>query len=151
MSHWLVSLTPFFIPFQYLTSLPIVCHYCVTLYLVCFALVLGVVVIKISRNQNKKGSVPSLCRTVIDSWYGSLLGVTNPRASQKSSQELKDGHFDDNQTSSDDHQIINSTNVHQSSSAENEFYWSLLGTLIDRTAFVVFLVIFVVMTLKHFM
>ncbi|XP_063701348.1 acetylcholine receptor subunit alpha-like 1 isoform X2 [Culicoides brevitarsis] len=128
------------------TTVPlVVCHYCLTLYLVCFALILGVVVIKIARNKN--GNVPNACKVVIDSWYGSFLGVTNPRAKQKAAQELKDGAFDDHQTS-DDHQIISSAG-HQS--GENEFYWSLLGRLIDRTAFLVYLVTFGVMALKHFL
>uniref|UniRef100_A0A336MAL3 CSON014484 protein n=1 Tax=Culicoides sonorensis TaxID=179676 RepID=A0A336MAL3_CULSO len=126
----------------------IVYNYCITLYLVCVALILGIIVIKISRC--KQCTIPGYCKCLIDSWYGSLLGINNPYRGQKPAQELKDGHFDDNQTS-DDHQIINTSQGHQSSSAENEFYWSLMGTLIDRSAFLIYLITFAILTLKYFL
>lgn len=89
--------------------------------------------IKISRNQ---GNVPGFCKCLVDSWYGSLLGITSPRAGQTSAHEMEDA----NQKSeiAECHLAV-----------ENDLYWPKLGTLIDRTAFVVYLIMFVVMMSKH--
>lgn len=102
-----------------------------------------------NRTQNKR-HVPGFCKTLIDSWYGSLFGLESPRSSGHSvAQELKDGgHFEDHQTS-EDHQIINSSHGSHSTTAENHCYWLLLGTLVDRTAFLVYLIIFIVMTFTY--
>lgn len=112
----------------------LVCQYCVTLFLVIIALILNVIVLRLSRNHTKHGPTSGVCKALIDSWYGSLLGLKKARKVHKTQDhEMKDGHVDENQTSMD----------------ENCCNYMVVGALIDRTAFLIYLIIFVLMTMKQ--
>lgn len=113
---------------------------------------MGVIVINITRNKSKRGPLPGFLKTIIDSWYGSLLGLkyASNALQQKQAhvEEMKDTtHFEDNITN-DDHHILNASATSKPS-AQNEYYWSLLGTCIDRSAFILYVIIYILLILVH--
>lgn len=107
---------------------------------------INVVVLRTSRTCRRGAIVPSIFRSLIDGWYGSLLGLKNVAVSPRV-EELKEAPFDEHITN-EAHQIINSSSS-KPSGAQQDVYWTLLATLIDRTAFFVYLLIFIILALRY--
>lgn len=114
--------------------------------MVGIAIVIEIIVLKIARSCHRGAIVPSIFRNIIDGWYGYFLGLKNVSVNPRV-EELKEAPFDEHITN-EAHQIINSTSS-KSNSVQQDIYWSLLATLIDRTAFYVYLLIFIILTLKY--
>jgi nicotinic acetylcholine receptor len=121
------------------SDIPIIVKcYSTLLYSVVASLVIGVIVISLARKQ-RRSNIPAIFRGLIDSWYGSLLGLRTVSATPSKAEELKDAPFDETEAS----QIVSSPEDGQNS------YWLSLAKLIDRSAFLLFLVFYIVLAVEY--
>jgi hypothetical protein len=122
-----------------------VTFYSHTLYLLCISFVISVSVINMSRNRKRSAVPKSIKLLLLDSFIGSALGgkQAEPIAVDGHGQgeELKEA-------DSDDHQIIQVTSAAKAHIAQNE--WIRLAIVIDRLAFVIYIIVFALMGFLHF-
>lgn len=140
--------------YELLTSIMVsstVSFYSHTLYLLCVSFVISVVVINISRNRKNTHMPASIRAVFIDGFIGQLFcsGFQSSADSiENHSEELKETPLEE-QEQSDNHHIIQMNN--SSSKAQliqNE--WIRLAKVIDRIAFVTYIIIFILMGFIHF-
>jgi hypothetical protein len=120
-----------------------VTFYSHTLYLLCISFVISVSVINMSRNRKRSAVPKSIKSLLLDSFIGSALGgkQAEPIAVEGQGEELKEA-------DSDDHQIIQVNPATKAHIAQSE--WIRLATVIDRLAFVIYIIAFVLMGFLHF-
>lgn len=114
-----------------------------TLYLLSVSFILSALVINLSRNPKSK-AVSGLSRKILDGFLGKTLGG-------KQEEQIKENQVEaplvENKNNDERHNIQTPTDtkVHL---IQNE--WIRLAITIDRTAFIIYLIIFILMGFYHF-
>lgn len=129
--------------FSFLFSHSTVTFYSHTLYLLSISFIISVIVINLSRNRCNTGVPKGLKSFFIDGFLGSLLGGKQADFIDNHAEELKETPSD-----SDDHHIIHVTATAKAHAAQNE--WIRLAIVIDRLAFVIYAIAFILMGILHF-
>ncbi|GAB0093407.1 neuronal acetylcholine receptor subunit alpha-4 [Sergentomyia squamirostris] len=115
------------------------------LYLVGFSMVIAVIVLSLSRNKYAY-TMPWAIKSSLDGRFGKLLGLhflqVQPNVQQRS-EELREPPFDENNTPDDRHMI------HPVSKSSNQQDWILLATAIDRVAFFIYCLIYVMLAITY--
>lgn len=127
-----------------------VIFYSHTLYLLCISFIISVIVINMSRNRKQYAVPRSIKANILDGFIGNLLAGAQPESlsTENHSEELRDTPFEEHRHS-DDHQIIQ-TPVSSTKPHEAQSEWIRLAIIIDRTAFFVYIFVFIAMGFLHF-
>lgn len=141
--------------YELLTSIMVsstVTFYSHTLYLVCISFIISVIVINMSRNRKYSPLPASIKAVFLDGFIGKIFGSSNSQSSaitmENRPEELKETPIDEHRQS-DDHHIIQMNNL--SSKAQLiQYEWIRLARVIDRFAFVTYIIIFILMGFTHF-
>lgn len=132
-----------------ITILFAVTFYSHTLYLLCISFIISVTVINMARNRKQYAIPHSIKTNILDGFIGKMFGSSQPApiVGENQSEEMHDVPFEDNKTS-DDHEIIQVTSKYKANIMQNE--WIALAIIIDRIAFFVYILIFIIMGFLHF-
>lgn len=140
--------------YELLTSIMIsftVTFYSHTLYLLCLSFIISVIVINMSRNRKYSPLPASLKAIFLDGFIGKVFGSSQSNAIviESQSEELKEAPFEENGQSDDHHMIqMRSNTSSKAHLIQNE--WIRLARVIDRIAFVIYVIIFILMGFIHF-
>ncbi|KAG5679171.1 hypothetical protein PVAND_008761 [Polypedilum vanderplanki] len=116
----------------------IVTFYSNTLYLLCISFIISVIVINMSRNRKRSPVPKSIKSFFLDGFIGGIFGgKQGDTVADSQAEELKE---------SEDHHIIQMTAT--SPKIHNE--WIRLAIVIDRLAFVIYIIVFILMGFLHF-
>ncbi|PSN48328.1 hypothetical protein C0J52_03410 [Blattella germanica] len=136
----------------------VVLFYSSSLYLVCIATVVSVVVMNLARNFHAT-PMPWIIKNLLTGWLGHILGLGHLIAQAKSlhhnmmsghAEELREQQasvFEDHDhmgNSSDDRQMISPR-----SRASSQHDWVLLAAAIDRIAFLVYSLLFAILAIVY--
>lgn len=115
-----------------------------TLYLLSVSFILSALVINLARS-NKSRAVSGLGRAILDGFLGKTFGGGGH------AEPIKEGHVEaplvENKSNDERHNIYTPTDT-KAHLIQNE--WTRLAITIDRTAFIIYLIIFILMGFYHF-
>uniref|UniRef100_A0AAU6PBI1 Nicotinic acetylcholine receptor alpha3 n=1 Tax=Protohermes xanthodes TaxID=1452977 RepID=A0AAU6PBI1_9NEOP len=128
----------------------VVLFYSSSLYLVCFAIIISVIVMHISRTQHTT-ALPWFIKKPLSGWLGKVLGLqTTPNPTllthRVNAEELREQNsvtFDE-QNSADDHQMIAST-----PKPVSQQDWILFAMAIDRIFFLFYSFLFAILAIVY--
>ena len=118
-----------------------------TLYLLCASFVISVIVINLSRNP-KTNAVPSLLRKgLLEGFFGRCLSASSD-TNKSIKEEQVEKALEENKINDGHHVAQTPTKTKAASLIQNE--WIRLAIIIDRIAFIVYVIIFILMGFIHF-
>ncbi|KAJ9578992.1 hypothetical protein L9F63_024900 [Diploptera punctata] len=135
----------------------VVLFYSSSLYMVCIATVVSVVVVNLARNQHVT-PLPWIIKNILTGWIGHILGLGHLIAQATLLQHTMSGHseelreqqasvFEDHEhmgNSCDDRQMITPR-----SRATSQHDWILLAAAIDRIMFLVYCLVFAILAIVY--
>lgn len=102
-----------------------------------------------SRNRKQCAVPHSIKANILDGFIGKTLGGSqpDPPSAEAHSEEMRETPFEEHRHS-DDHQIIQAPVNEKPNQKQNE--WIRLAIIIDRAAFFIYILIFIIMGFLHF-
>lgn len=123
-----------------------VTFYSHTLYLLCASFVISVIVINLSRNPKANALPSSLKKGLLDGFIGRCLSASSD--TNKSIREDQVEKALEENKINDGHHVVLPTNTKAAHLIQNE--WIRLAIIIDRIAFIVYVIIYILMGFIHF-
>lgn len=129
----------------------IVTFYSHSLYLLSASFVISIIVINLSRKSGSYAVPKSLKENLLDGFIGKCLS-----ASSNSNESIKEAQIEkalDEIKMNDDHQVVQTPTTVPNvggGSKPNQNEWIRLAIIIDRVAFIIYVIIFILMGFIHF-
>lgn len=115
-----------------------------TLYLLCGSIVISIIVINLSRNPKSSPVSSSLKKNLLDGFLGKCLSkVIDDELKEKAPVVT----VEENKTN-DGHHVTQTPINTKNNLIQNE--WIRLAVVIDRIAFIIYVILFIVMGFMHF-